>query len=77
MKINYCTSKRTFTFSGLSVQQLAVLSAVLITVDHRCFTTRSDNGRWYSDNDFVLSLTDEERADLASIASRLETYSPQ
>ena len=70
MKINYCPSSRTFTLSGLSVQQLAVLFAVLRTADHRCFTARSDN-------DFVLSLTDGERADLASIVSRLETYRPQ
>ena len=76
MKINYCPSSRTFTLSGLSVQQLAVLFAVLRTADHRCFTARSD-GCWYSDNDFVLSLTDQERADLASIVSRLETYRPQ
>lgn len=77
MKINYCPSSRTFTLSGLFVQQLAVLFAVLRTADHRCFTARSDNGCWYSDNDFVLSLTDQERADLASIVSRLETYRPQ
>lgn len=77
MKINYCPSSRTFTLSDLSVQQLAVLFAVLRTADHRCFTARSDNGCWYSDNDFVLSLTDQERADLASIVSRLETYRPQ
>lgn len=74
MKIYYCTSKRTFTLRDLSAQQLAVLFAVLRTADGRCFTTRSDNGHWYSDNDFVLSLTDEERADLASIVSQLETY---
>lgn len=54
-----------------------MLFAVLRTADHRCFTARSDNGCWYSDNDFVLSLTDQERADLASIVSRLETYRPQ
>ena len=72
MKINYCPSSHTFTLSGLSVQQLAVLFAVLRTADDRCFTTRSDNGCWYSNDDFVLSLDDRERRTLAGIVAELK-----
>lgn len=48
--------------------EMDVICAVLKTADWRCFPERDEDGNWYSNNDFVLSLDDNERKALAKAA---------
>ncbi len=74
MKINYCRSTNSFTLKGLTAQQLTVLYAVIKTADDRCFSEQDETGTWHSNDDFVLSLDDNERTALTEIVSYIKEY---
>lgn len=74
MKINYCRSTNSFTLKGLTAQHLTVLYAVIKTADDRCFSEQDETGRWHSNDDFVLSLDDNERTALTEIVSYIKEY---
>lgn len=68
MTTNYCKSTKTYTVRGITSLEMDVICAVLKTADRRCFPERDENGNWYSNDDFVLLLEDNERKALAKAA---------
>lgn len=61
----------TFTLSEISQTQFDVLFQILNTANDRCFNEQEESGDWYSNDDFVVSLTDEERQALREICKVL------
>ncbi len=68
MKIN---KNRSVTLSGLTVTETDVILAIVDTADRRCFHEPELNGEWYSGNDFILRLTEEQRQALEKIGSEI------
>jgi hypothetical protein len=73
MKITI-TKNRTATISGLTETEFYVLTGIADVVDKRCFRERDDDGEWYSNDDFVLHLTDDQRRALAKIGGEIRKF---
>ncbi len=73
MKITV-NKNRTATISGLTETEFYVLTGIADTADRRCFHERDDDGEWYSNEDFVLRLTDEQRKALAKIGNEIRKF---
>lgn len=71
MELKSDNRKKTYAISGLTSIQLDVILAIVYTANRRCFPTQEDNGKWYSNNDFVLLLTDEQRQALAKVGNEI------
>jgi hypothetical protein len=46
--------------------------AIVDTANRRCFREQEDNGEWYSNDDFILLLTNEQREALAKIGEEIQ-----
>lgn len=57
----------------ISPTELSLISNIVNTVNERCFTSdrRDEDGNWYSNDDFVLLLSNEERELLTKLCQRL------
>lgn len=72
MKLKINKSNKTCTISGLTSTEVDVILAIVDTVNRRCFREQEDSGEWYSNDDFILSLTDEQRRALAKIGDDIQ-----
>lgn len=61
----------TVTISGLTATETDVILSVVNVADSRCFRLPEPDGIWYSGEDFVLSLTGEQRTALAKIGGEI------
>lgn len=59
------------TLSRLTATEIDVILAVVDTANRRCFHQPEPSGEWYSNDDFILSLTDEQRQALAKIGNEI------
>lgn len=73
MKFKTNKNQDKFSITDLTSTELDVLLAVVYTVDKRCFTMQEDSGVWLSNDDFILTLTDEQRKVLADIGKSINT----
>ena len=72
MKLTLNKRNQTFTISGLTATEVDVLLAVADTANRRCFHIQEDCGEWYSNDDFILRLSDEQRQALAKIGEEIQ-----
>lgn len=63
---------RSVTLSGLTATETDVILAIVDTANRRCFHEPEANGEWYSNDDFILRLTDEQRQALAKIGGEIQ-----
>ena len=73
MKITVNKNK-TVTISGLTETEFYTLTGITDIADRRCFSERDEDGQWYSNDDFVLALTDEQRGALAKIGAEIRKF---
>lgn len=73
MKIKPNKNQDRFSIVNLTAIELDVLLAVAYTVDKRCFNMQEDSGIWFSNDDFILTMTDEQRKALADIGKIINT----
>lgn len=72
MKLRINKTNATYTISGLTPTEVDVMLAIVDTANRRCFREQEDNGEWYSNDDFILLLTDEQREALAKIGEEIQ-----
>ena len=72
MKLKVNKTNKTCTFSGLTSTEVDVILGIVDTANRRCFREQEDSGEWYSNDDFVLSLTDEQRQALSKIGEEIQ-----
>jgi hypothetical protein len=72
MKLKINKTNKTCTISGLSSIEVDVMLAIVDIANRRCFRIQEDSGEWYSNDDFILSLTDEQRQALAKIGEEIQ-----
>ncbi len=61
-----------YSINQLTGTEFNVILGIVRTADQRCFHEQNEDGTWYSNDDFVLSLSDEERAALAKLGEEIE-----
>lgn len=71
MKLKINKTNTNCTISGRTPTEADVLLAIADTANKRCFREQEDNGEWYSNDDFILLLTDEQRKALAKIGEEI------
>ena len=73
MKLKISNSKEPKgTISGLSMTEVYLILNIVDVADRRCFNVSDkDDGRWYSNDDFILVLNDEQRKALAKIGNEI------
>jgi len=69
MKANI-TKRGTYTLSGITDAQYRAMRSVLQTADERCFDEKIDDV-YYSGEDFVCSLDEQEREGLRQVCEVL------
>lgn len=72
MKLKVNKTNKTCTISGLTSTEVDVILAIVDTANRRCFREQEDSGEWYSNDDFILSLTNEQRGALAKIGEEIQ-----
>lgn len=72
MKLKIDRTNKTCTISELTSTEVDVILAIVDTANRRCFREQEDSGEWYSNDDFVLSLTNEQRQALAKIGEEIQ-----
>jgi hypothetical protein len=72
MKLKLDKTKNTFLIRGLASIEVDVILAIVDTANRRCFHTQEDSGEWYSNDDFILRLTDEQRQALAKVGEEIQ-----
>lgn len=72
MKLKVNKTNKTCTISGLTSTEVDVILGIVDTANRRCFREQEDSGEWYSNDDFVLSLTDEQRQALSKIGEEIQ-----
>ncbi len=72
MKLKLNQTDKTCTISGLTPTETDVILAIVDTANKRCFHTQEDSGEWYSNDDFILRLTDEQRQALAKVGEEIQ-----
>ena len=72
MKLKVNNTNKTCTISGLTSTEVDVILGIVDTANRRCFREQEDSGEWYSNDDFVLSLTDEQRQALSKIGEEIQ-----
>jgi hypothetical protein len=73
MKITV-NQNRTATISGLTETEFYLITGIVDVADRRCFPERDEDGNWYSNEDFVLLLTDDQRRALSKIGERIRNF---
>ncbi len=62
-----------YAINGLSETELNVILGIVSTADRRCFDRQNtSDGLWYSGDDFVLRLSDEERTALSKLGEAIQ-----
>ncbi|NDV57942.1 hypothetical protein [Bacteroides sp. 519] len=72
MKLKISKTNKTCTISGLTPIEVDVMLAIVDTANRRCFREQEDSGEWYSNDDFIVLLTDEQRQALAKIGEEIQ-----
>ena len=72
MKLKVNKTNKTCTISGLTSTEVDVILGIVDTANRRCFREQEDSGEWYINDDFVLSLTDEQRQALSKIGEEIQ-----
>lgn len=72
MKLKVNKTNKTCTISGLTSTEVDVILGIVDAANRRCFREQEDSGEWYSNDDFVLSLTDEQRQALSKIGEEIQ-----
>jgi len=72
MELKLNRTNKNCTINGLTPTEVDVILAIVDTANRRCFHTQEDSGEWYSNDDFILSLTDEQRQALAKIGEEIQ-----
>ena len=63
---------RVYSINQLTGTEFNVILGIVRAADQRCFSEKNEDGTWYSNDDFVLSLSNEERAALAKLGEEIE-----
>jgi hypothetical protein len=73
MKLTISKSKEPKgTISGLTMTELDVISNIVDVANRRCFNVSDkDDDRWYSNDDFILVLNNEQRKALAKVGNEI------
>lgn len=61
----------TRTISGITQTQYNVMREVLVTANDRCFQEQESDGRYFSGDDFVCTLDEDEREALRQVSTQL------
>ena len=72
MKLTTDKKQETFAISGLTSTEMDIIMAIVDTANRRCFKVQDDSGKWYSNDDFILSLTDKQRKALAKVGEEIQ-----
>lgn len=72
MKLTTNKKQGTFSIGGLTSTEADVILAIVDTANRRCFREQEENEEWYSNDDFVLRLTDEQRQALAKVGEEIQ-----
>jgi hypothetical protein len=72
MKLTTGKKQGTFAISDLTSTEMDTILAIVDTANRRCFNVQEDSGEWYSNDDFILSLTDEQRKALAKVGEEIQ-----
>jgi hypothetical protein len=72
MKLTRDKKQGTFAINGLTSTEVDVILAIADTANRRCFREQEENGEWYSNDDFILRLTDEQRQALAKTGEEIQ-----
>jgi hypothetical protein len=72
MKLTRDKKQGTFAINDLTSTEADVMLAIADTANRRCFREQEENGEWYSNDDFILRLTDEQRQALAKIGEEIQ-----
>jgi hypothetical protein len=72
MKLTINKKQNTFSIGSLTSTEADVILAIVDTANRRCFREQEESGEWYSNDDFVLRLTDEQRQALAKIGDEIQ-----
>lgn len=70
MKTNL-TKAGTWTLSGITQKQYDAIREVLDTANDRCFQKQESDGRYFSGDDFVCTLDEDEREALREVCKSL------
>lgn len=70
MKVNI-TKTGTYTITGLTRKQYHTMNFILRVVNDRCFGEPDEDGKYYSNDDFVCCLEKEEREALRKVSEAL------
>lgn len=73
MKLEISNSKEPKgTISGLSMTDVDLILNIVDVADRRCFNVSDkDDDLWYSNDDFILVLNNEQRKALAKIGNEI------
>lgn len=73
MKLTISKSKQPKgTINGLTMTEVDVILNIVDVADRRCFNVSDkDDDRWYSNDDFILVLNDEQRKALAKVGNEI------
>jgi len=73
MKLTISKSKEPKgTISGLTMTEVDVILNIVDVADRRCFNVSDkDDDRWYSNDDFILVLNDEQRKALGKVGNEI------
>jgi hypothetical protein len=72
MKLELNQTDKTCTISGLTPTEVDVILAIVDTANRRCFREQEESREWYSNDDFILRLTGEQRKALAKVGDEIQ-----
>lgn len=61
-----------YSLHQLTGTEIDILLTIVRTADKRCFNEQDDDGIWYSNDDFILALSDDQRAVLRKLGEEIE-----
>lgn len=65
------TKAGTYTITGITENQYRAMREILITANDRCFQEQESDGGYFSGDDFVCCLDENEREALRQICKSL------
>lgn len=72
MKLTIDKKQGTLSIGRLTPTEADVILAIVDTANRRCFREQEESGEWYSNDDFILLLTDEQRKALAKVGEEIQ-----
>ena len=67
MKLTAGKKQGTFVISDLTSTETDTILAIVDIANRRYFKEQEDSGEWYSNDDFILRLTNEQRKALTKV----------